>query len=118
MTHQNKDQAPGTQCSAHPFKLSVEQLVQQLNTNTETGLNKATAADVLSKYGENKLQSDGGVKWHTVLLKQMSNAMILVIYCPYHECRSTTLTYARYSSWRWQSLMEFKIGSKPVSSLL
>jgi len=81
MTHQNKDQAPGTQYSAHPFKLSIEQLTQQLNTNTETGLTRATAAEGLNKYGQNKLQSDGGVKWHTVLLKQMSNAMILVSDC-------------------------------------
>jgi len=84
MTQKDGDsQVPRTQFTSHPFKLSVEEVVRQLNTSTETGLTKAAAAELLKSHGENKLQSDGGVKWTTVLLKQVSNAMILVSICIY-----------------------------------
>lgn len=79
MTQKNGGtQGPGTQFTSHPFKLSIEEVAAQLNTSTETGLTKAAAAEALKSHGENKLHGDGGVKWTTVLLKQVSNAMILV----------------------------------------
>ena len=31
------------------------------------------------KYGPNKLEGEGRVRWYSVLLKQISNAMILVL---------------------------------------
>ena len=62
----------------HPFLSSPEELLSTLRTKTDTGLTSAQAQESLRKYGENKLDGDGGVLWYGLLFKQMSNAMILV----------------------------------------
>ena len=62
----------------HPFQLSLDQIVLQLQTHLESGLNRAQASNLQSRYGENKLAEEGAVRWYSVLLKQISNAMILV----------------------------------------
>jgi len=62
----------------HPFLTPAEEVRACLETNTETGLSKAKAAEYRTKFGDNKLTGDGGVKWYTVLGKQLANAMILV----------------------------------------
>lgn len=62
----------------HPFLLSVDELKQCLDTNLETGLTRQAAEERKARYGENKLSGEGGVKWYTVLGKQISNALILV----------------------------------------
>lgn len=62
----------------HPFQLSLDQIVLQLQTHLEFGLSWAQANDLQSRYGENKLAGEGAVRWYSVLLKQISNAMILV----------------------------------------
>lgn len=79
MPSSSKD-APRTQeYERHPFLLNVDHLVQHLQTNLETGLTgDAKIQEFQQKYGPNRLESDGGVKWYTLLGKQVSNAMILV----------------------------------------
>ncbi|KAF2178374.1 Na+-exporting ATPase [Zopfia rhizophila CBS 207.26] len=67
------------QYKKHPYQLSVDQLISQLGVNVETGLNPAQINELRSRYGENKLDGEGGVKWYSVLFKQISNAMILVL---------------------------------------
>jgi magnesium-transporting ATPase (P-type) len=62
----------------HPFQLSVDDIINALQTNTDSGLTAAQASELCRKYGENKLEGEGTVKWYAVLLKQVSNAMILV----------------------------------------
>jgi len=62
----------------HPFLLSVDQVVRHLQTSLEVGLSCAQAQNVLRKHGPNKLDGEGSVRWYSVLLKQVSNAMILV----------------------------------------
>lgn len=62
----------------HPFQLSVDDLKSQLGTNIESGLSSRQIGELQQKYGENKLSGEGGVKWYTILLKQISNAMLLV----------------------------------------
>jgi len=69
--------------SKHPFQLSVKEVSDVLQTSQESGLSSSQANDNKTKYGENKLEGEGGVKWYAVLLKQVSNAMILVR-IPYH----------------------------------
>ena len=59
--------------------MPAEQLRADLETDFEVGLTRAKATELKSRYGENKLTGEGGVKWYTVLLKQISNAMILVL---------------------------------------
>jgi len=62
-----------------PYKNSIDDLKRELETDPEVGLTKARANELKSQYGENKLSGEGGVKWYSVLLKQCSNAMILVL---------------------------------------
>ncbi|KAB2580820.1 putative potassium sodium efflux p-type atpase protein [Lasiodiplodia theobromae] len=63
----------------HPFQLSIDQLKEHLGVHPEQGLSASEATQKRSQYGENKLMGEGGVKWYSVLLKQVSNAMILVL---------------------------------------
>lgn len=67
--------------SRHPFLLPIDSLIDQLSTNQETGLSPIKAQESQRNYGPNKLEGEGGVQWYSVLLKQISNAMILVRYC-------------------------------------
>ncbi|KAL8850311.1 MAG: hypothetical protein Q9221_004726 [Calogaya cf. arnoldii] len=63
----------------HPFLLPSEELINQLQSNDETGISPTKAQEAQKTYGPNKLEGEGGVKWYSVLLKQVSNAMILVL---------------------------------------
>ncbi|KAL8807131.1 MAG: hypothetical protein Q9200_004786 [Gallowayella weberi] len=63
----------------HPFLLPSQVLIERLQTNDETGLSPLKAQEAQRLYGPNKLEGEGGVKWYSVLLKQVSNAMILVL---------------------------------------
>jgi hypothetical protein len=76
---------PGTlqQYDKHPFQLSVDELIQHLGgINLEQGPTPSQISELRSKYGENKLEGEGSVKWYAVLFKQVSNAMILVSLYP------------------------------------
>lgn len=67
----------------HPFLLSINETASHLNSNLETGLNDVTARELLQLHGDNRLEGDGGVKWYSILAKQVSNAMVLVSYKKY-----------------------------------
>ncbi|KAF2842072.1 calcium-transporting ATPase [Patellaria atrata CBS 101060] len=69
----------GPEYEKHPFQLSVDHVKAFLGTDLESGLSDAQVKELRTKYGENKLTTDSGVKWYTVLGKQISNAMILVL---------------------------------------
>ena len=61
-----------------PFLLSTKELVSHLRTNVDTGLEDVQVQDHQRRYGANKLDSDTGVSWYSILGKQIANAMILV----------------------------------------
>ncbi|KAI9814570.1 MAG: hypothetical protein M1827_003125 [Pycnora praestabilis] len=63
----------------HPFLLSIRHVAGHLGTNTETGLDAVNTQEAQRKYGLDKLHSKAGVKWNSVLLKQVSNVMILIL---------------------------------------
>ncbi|KAL8770141.1 MAG: hypothetical protein Q9194_005248 [Teloschistes cf. exilis] len=63
----------------HPFISTARDILDQLQTNDEVGLDRSTVQEAQEKYGPNKLEGEGVVQWHTVLVKQISNAMILVL---------------------------------------
>ncbi|KAG6895404.1 hypothetical protein C0992_001471, partial [Termitomyces sp. T32_za158] len=59
--------------------LTVDQLVQQLGTNQTNGLTKNEAARRLETCGANLLNGDDGVSAVEVLIKQLANALTLVL---------------------------------------
>jgi P-type Na+/K+ transporter len=64
--------------SKQPFLLSVDEIINHLQTTTDSGLSSAQTKQYLEKYGENHLDGSGGIPWYSILGKQISNAMILV----------------------------------------
>jgi Na+-exporting ATPase len=62
----------------HPFILSYEDVANQLETNVETGLTARKVSELHGKVSKNVLDDGGGVAWYSILIKQISNAMILV----------------------------------------
>ncbi|RMZ79487.1 hypothetical protein DV738_g3391, partial [Chaetothyriales sp. CBS 135597] len=62
-----------------PFLLSVDEVVSHHQTNLVSGLSSSQVRQYQEQYGENKLSGDGGVSWYSILGKQISNAMILVL---------------------------------------
>ncbi len=66
----------------HPFLLSVENVAKQIGTNLETGLTARQVVELQNAMPPNELEGRAGVSWHKTLIKQISNAMILVIQPP------------------------------------
>jgi Na+-exporting ATPase len=62
----------------HPFLLSFHDVALQLGTDIETGLTASRIADLQRECPPNELEGGGGIAWYRILVKQMSNAMILV----------------------------------------
>ena len=62
----------------HPFVLPSEDVAAQLGTNIETGLTARRVLELQTKFSKNVLDRGGEVAWHKILIKQISNAMILV----------------------------------------
>jgi magnesium-transporting ATPase (P-type) len=63
---------------SHPFLLPPSQIFDQLGTNHEKSLSQLKVQEAQKTYGPNEIEGQSGVKWYSVLLKQISNAMILV----------------------------------------
>lgn len=62
----------------HPFLLSVEETARQLETSTETGLSARKVQELQRECPRNELEDEGGIAWYRILIKQLTNAMILV----------------------------------------
>ena len=77
--------------SKQPFLLSVDEITDHLQTKTDSGLSASQAKQYEDKYGENRLESDGGIAWYAILGKQVSNAMILVS-LQYYALQNALLT--------------------------
>ncbi|KFY21078.1 hypothetical protein V493_07578, partial [Pseudogymnoascus sp. VKM F-4281 (FW-2241)] len=56
-----------------------DDVASQLGTNIETGLSAMRVAELKNEYPLNELEGGGGPNWTTLLMKQISNAMILVL---------------------------------------
>lgn len=67
----------------HPFLLSVEEVARQLDTNIEHGLSARQVVELRNRYPSNELEGGEGVAWYTILVKQVSNALILASSLPY-----------------------------------
>lgn len=72
----------------HPYLLPIEEVCQQLGTNIESGLTSKRAAELQKEYPPNELEGGGSVEWYKILIKQISNAMILVgDHLPFFCCK-------------------------------
>ncbi|KAL4960409.1 cation-translocating P-type ATPase [Aspergillus stella-maris] len=61
------------------YCLPYEVVLKELGTRTDEGLTKAQAADRLQQYGPNKLDEGEGVSVVKILVRQVANAMMLVL---------------------------------------
>ncbi|KAK4121703.1 ATPase, P-type cation-transporter [Parathielavia appendiculata] len=64
----------------HPFLLSVREVEQAVGTDVDKGLTASRAAELQQKYGPNELDVGGGIAWYTIFIRQLCNAMILVLF--------------------------------------
>jgi magnesium-transporting ATPase (P-type) len=62
---------------AHSLK--HEEVISELKTNTEDGLTGAEATSRVQEYGRNEIGNQGGVNVTKILVRQIANAMILVL---------------------------------------
>ena len=75
----------------HPFLLSLDEITEQLGTNVDTGLSRLKVQQSQHDYGPNKLKGEGVIQWYSILIKQISNAMILVRHRTYHRAFFTVI---------------------------
>lgn len=64
---------------SHPFLLPLASIFEKWSTNPDTGLDPTATQKSQEFYGPNELSDKSSVSWHAVLIKQISNAMILVL---------------------------------------
>lgn len=62
---------------AHALERHV--LIQELGADAENGFSKATAAEKLQEFGRNELDDGPGVQPIKILIRQIANAMMLVL---------------------------------------
>ncbi|KAM0124093.1 hypothetical protein ACHAO1_011138 [Botrytis cinerea] len=67
------------QLSDLPHSLTIEQLLDEIGANLESGLTASEAKARLEKYGENELDDGPGVSPVKILIRQVANAMTLVL---------------------------------------
>ncbi|KAH6635616.1 hypothetical protein B0J18DRAFT_419269 [Chaetomium sp. MPI-SDFR-AT-0129] len=64
----------------HPFLLSVDEVAQAAGTDVDKGLTSARAAELQQQYPRNELDVGGSIAWYTIFIRQLCNAMILVLF--------------------------------------
>ncbi|CCD34821.1 putative potassium sodium efflux p-type atpase protein [Botrytis cinerea BcDW1] len=63
----------------HAFLLTPQDAASQLSTNLETGLTASKVQSIQASHPPNELDTGGSISWYRILIKQISNAMILVL---------------------------------------
>jgi Na+-exporting ATPase len=64
----------------HPFLLRPEEAAEDIGTDLDQGLTSAQVAAAQSKYPPNELDIGSGIAWYTIFIRQLCNAMILVLF--------------------------------------
>ncbi|KAJ5484875.1 Sodium transport ATPase 2 [Penicillium diatomitis] len=59
--------------------LTSDAVLQELETNLEDGLNESDVQQRIEKYGENVLEGDEGISIAKIFIRQIANAMILIL---------------------------------------
>lgn len=75
-----------TQFEKHPFLLPAADVAAALKTNVDNGLTSTQVAQLQNEYPTNELDIQGSISWHSILAKQLFNAMIL------GKCRIPTIS--------------------------
>ncbi|KAI2465862.1 potassium/sodium eff [Annulohypoxylon bovei var. microspora] len=68
------------QFERHPFLLSAQDVEKALDTDLERGLSSTKVAHLQETYPPNELDVGGAIPWYKIFLKQLVNAMILVLF--------------------------------------
>ncbi|KAH8676233.1 potassium/sodium efflux P-type ATPase [Xylariales sp. PMI_506] len=64
----------------HPFLMTVADVVTSLETHMDTGLTSAQVTLLQDEHPPNELDVGGAIPWYTIFLRQLFNAMILVLF--------------------------------------
>ncbi|KAI5950676.1 hypothetical protein KGF57_004282 [Candida theae] len=68
------------QSSQEQYRLSIEEVVEEFNTNLSNGLSPKEAESRISTYGANNLGKEDSISYTKILAHQVFNAMILVLF--------------------------------------
>ncbi|PVU90617.1 hypothetical protein BB559_004518 [Furculomyces boomerangus] len=80
MNDHAKDSTPHAITLKAYHTLSVIESQEKLQTNIETGLSEEDADIRLQKFGNNTLAGEGGVNPFKILIRQLSNIMVLILF--------------------------------------
>ena len=61
------------------FRLSTEESLQQLEVQSDQGLNDQQIAARREQYGRNELPSDEGINWVELIIGQFSDLMVIIL---------------------------------------
>ncbi|KAI0205020.1 hypothetical protein F4808DRAFT_319591 [Astrocystis sublimbata] len=64
----------------HPFLLTTEDVAKQLDSDLEKGLSSSQVSQLQEQYPLNELDIGGAIPWYKLFIKQLLNAMILVLF--------------------------------------
>ncbi|KUI68759.1 Calcium-transporting ATPase 3 [Cytospora mali] len=67
------------QFDRHPFLLPLADVAAVLNTDIDNGLTSTQVSQLQQQYPRNELEVEGAISWYTIFIKQLFNAMILVL---------------------------------------
>ncbi|KAI2621180.1 potassium/sodium eff [Hypoxylon sp. NC1633] len=68
------------QFERHPFLLTAQDVATTLETDLERGLSSTQVINLQEKCPPNELDVGGAIPWYKIFLKQLFNAMILVLF--------------------------------------
>ncbi|KAJ8115362.1 hypothetical protein ONZ43_g4684 [Nemania bipapillata] len=68
------------QFEKHPFLLSAEDVARHLDSDLERGLSSSQVFQLQQRYPPNELEVGGAIPWYKIFIKQLLNAMILVLF--------------------------------------
>ncbi|KAI1460391.1 potassium/sodium eff [Annulohypoxylon moriforme] len=68
------------QFERHPFLLTAQDVEKALDTDLERGLSSTKVAQLQEIYPPNELDVGGAIPWYKIFLRQLFNAMILVLF--------------------------------------
>ncbi|KAK8089778.1 hypothetical protein PG997_004739 [Apiospora hydei] len=64
----------------HPYLSPVQDVFSTLESDPDRGLSSAQVAQLQQKYPPNELDVGGAIPWYTIFLRQLFNAMIIVLF--------------------------------------